>query len=263
MTTDIAALRRRIAAGDRLIGTWVCNPSGDIVEMLGHAGFDFAILDLEHGPFGIDALPGLFRAAEVAGIAPFVRIPAQASDLVAKAIDAGAAGIVVPSIASADEGAAMIALTRYAPKGRRGAHNSTRALAYSALSFNDALANDDAARPIIVLQIEQALPDAGIDAIAALDGLDVLFVGAYDLSLTMGLAGQFDHPEVRDAIDMIVAAGRAQACAIGLWTPQASAVGALEQRGFTFLTIANSETIFFQAARAIANEAKASSPETA
>lgn len=257
MTTDIAALRRRITTGESLIGTWVCNPSGDVVEMLGHAGFDFAILDLEHGPISIGMLPALFRAAEVAGLAPFVRIPAASSDLIAKAIDAGAVGIVVPAIGDSATGAAMIALTRYPPAGRRGAHNSTRALAYSRRSFNQTVADDQMSRPLVILQVEQALEPEEVEAIAALDGLDVLFVGAYDLSLSLGLAGQFEHPAVRGCVDSIVSAARSNGLAVGLWTASAEDVPQLVERGFTFLTIGNSEMIFFQAARSIASAARA------
>jgi len=244
-----------------VIGTWVATPNPDIVEMLGHAGFDFAVLDLEHGSFGLDALPGLFRAADVAQLAALVRVPADARHLVGNVIDAGAAGIVVPAIADAATGAEMIALTRYPPAGRRGAHNSTRSLAYSSRPFNDAVSADEQQRPLMILQIEEPLPAEDVDSIAALDGLDVLFVGAYDLSLRLGLPGQFDHPDVRAAVDLIVATGIRHRRAIGLWSASAAAVPDVLARGFRFLTIANSETIFFNAARAIATAAKAAAGE--
>lgn len=249
-------LRVKLGRPGPLIGTWVCSPNPDIVEMLGHAGFDFAILDLEHGMMGIDSLAGLFRAAEVSALSAMVRIPAASSDLIANAIDAGAAGIIVPAVTSVDTGKAAIAATRFPPHGARGAHNSTRALKYSALAFSQLLTGGES-RPVVAIQIESVLDDETLEGLMMLDGLDIAFVGAYDLSTTMGLAGQFDHADVIAQVDRIVASARRHGVSPGIWTPGPESVPGLVDRGFTFLTLSNSELIFFQNAARIANAARA------
>jgi 2-keto-3-deoxy-L-rhamnonate aldolase RhmA len=256
MTEAITTFRARLAAQQMSMGTFCATANADMVEMLGHAGYDFVVVDLEHGAIGSGDLPLLFRAADCGGLAPLVRIPKGLSDLVASALDAGAAGIIVPAINSAEEGRRMIALTRYPPKGARGVHNSTRALAYSAHALSDALA-DEQRRPLIVLQIEKAMSAAEIRAVARLDGLDVLFIGVYDLSTSMGLSGQFDHPDVVAQVSLIVAEARAANVALGIWTRQPDAIPELRRRGFSFVTISNTELMFFERARAIVTAARA------
>lgn len=254
MAGDVRALRRRLAAGEAVVGTFCAFPVPHVVEIVGAAGFDFVILDMEHGAISAGDLPNALRAADANGLMAFVRIPSASADLIAVAIDAGAAGIIVPAVESAAEAAAMIALTRFPPKGRRGVHNATRALRYSARPLAEAMA--DEARPITVLQIETAMSSSEARAIARTDGLDVLFVGVYDLSTSLGLAGQFAHPDVVGAVDAIVAEARAAGVSLGIWAPDAAALPALRTRGFSFLTVSNTEKMMFERSHAIASDCR-------
>lgn len=252
-----AALRARLAAGATVIGTFVSTPSADVVEMLGLAGFDFGVLDLEHGPFGTESLPDLLRAAELRGLAALVRVPQEAGEQVGKALDLGAAGIVVPGILSVAAARRMLALMRYPPHGVRGAHLSTRHLAYSAVPFASHAA-DPEQRPFAVLQIEAALPAAELDEIASLEGLDVLFIGINDLANSLCLPGQTQHPRVQEVAATISVCARAHGVALGLWTREAASVGGLARRGFAFIAVSNDQLLFYEAVASTVRAARTS-----
>lgn len=240
-----------------MLGTFISTPSAEIVEMLGLAGLDFGIIDLEHGYFGTESVADLLRAAELRQLCALLRIPQEAPELIGKALDLGAAGIVVPGIRSVDAARQMLALMRYPPHGIRGAHLSTRHLRYSADRFNEHVA-DPAQRPFAVLQIEAALPEVELAAIAALPGLDVLFIGINDLSNSLGVPGQFQHPQVLGAVAAIKRAARAHGVALGLWARAPEAAGTLAADGFRFIAISNNELLFYEAAVGLARAARAS-----
>ena len=257
MTITSQDLRRKLASGAALVGTFVATPSAEIVEMLGLAGFDFCVLDMEHAHFGTETIAHLLRAAELRGMAAIVRVPSTAPEQIGIVLDLGAAGVMIPGVASAEDGERMVALTRYPPLGRRGAHLSTRHLRYSATRFADVV-GDPQARPFTVLQIESAVDPHGIEAIAGVDGLDVVFVGINDLSQSVGRGGDFEHEDVQSVVRQIVTAAKSRGVALGLWARRPADLGKLKDRGFSFLTVSNNELMFFEAAQAIAQAAKAS-----
>ena len=243
-------LRQALAAKTVLYGTWVQTPSPEVVEILGWSGWDFVILDLEHGPYGPERLPHLMRAAEAGGTTAFVRVPLSAPDQVGKALDLGAAGIVSPGVTSADAGAAAVKLTRFPPTGSRGATPSTRQLHYSGIPFAS-LTGKDAPQPLIVLQVEARLATSDLGSILAIEGLDVLFIGPYDLSTSLGLAGQFDHPKVREAISEIVERAGERGVAVGIWVPDAKSAHFWVDHGVRFVTVSNNELLLFGASAAL------------
>ena len=239
-------LRQALDSGAVVYGTWVQTPSPEVVEILGWSGWDFVILDLEHGPYGAETLPHLIRAAEAAETAPFVRVPSSAPHDVGKALDLGAAGIVTPGVTSADVGASAVRLTRFPPHGSRGASPSTRQLHYSAVPFTT-LTADGAPRPMIVLQVEARLATSDLGSILAIDGLDVIFIGPYDLSTSLGLPGQFDHPKVREATTEIVERAAERGVAVGIWVPDAQSARFWVEHGVRFVTVSNNELMLFGA----------------
>ena len=243
-------LRRALAAREAVYGTWIQTPSPEVVEVLGWAGWDFVILDLEHGPYGIDMVRHLIRAAEAADAAPFVRVPLTAPHDVGKALDLGAVGIVSPGVTSADAGGAVVRLTRFPPHGSRGASPSTRQLHYSAVPFTT-LTGDDAPQPMIVLQVEARLATTDLGGILDIEGLTVIFIGPYDLSTSLGLPGQFDHPTVREAISEIVNRAAERKVAVGIWVPDAKSARFWVEQGVRFVTVSNNELMLFGAASAL------------
>jgi 4-hydroxy-2-oxoheptanedioate aldolase len=230
-----------------VIGTWVQTPSPQVVEILGWSGWDFVVLDLEHGPYGAEALGDLIRAAEISETTPFVRVPLEAPEQVGKALDLGAAGIVTPGVTSADAARHAIRLTRFAPHGTRSAALSTRQLHYSGRPFSD-LVKPGAPQPLSVLQVEARLATSDLGSILDVEGIDVIFIGTYDLSTSLGHPGEFEHPVVRGAISEIVSRAGERGMAVGLWVPDAESAKFWIREGARFVTVANNELMLFRAA---------------
>jgi len=243
-------LREALASRKAVYGTWVQTPSAEVVEIIGWAGWDFVILDLEHGPYGVETLPHLIRAADASGIAPLVRVPASAPHDVGKALDLGAAGIVTPGVTSAAAGESAVRLTRLPPHGSRGATPSTRQLHYSAIPF-PTLTAEGAPQPLIVLQIEARLATTDLGSVLGVDGLSVIFIGPYDLSTSLGLPGQFDHPTVRKAITEIVDRAAERNVAVGIWVPDAPSAKFWVEHGVRMITVSNNELMLSGAAAAL------------
>ena len=236
-------------------GTWVQTPSAEVVEILGWSGWDFVILDLEHGPYGVDSLPPLIRAAEASSTAALVRVPQSAPHDIGKALDLAAAGIVIPGVTSAAAGEAAVRLTRFPPAGSRGSSPSTRQLRYSATPFANLVAAG-AWQPLVVLQIEARLATSDLGSILELDGISVVFIGPYDLSMSLGFPGQFDHPTVREAIEEIVSRAAARNVAVGIWVPDAASAKFWVERGVRFVTVSNNELMLFRASAELRHAAQ-------
>lgn len=200
---------QELLALDRaLIGTWSQIAAEECVDMIGAAGLDFTIVDCEHGAFGIERAERLFRAADANGLVPLVRAPSADRIFIGQALDAGAAGVVVPGIESAEQLRAMVAATRYAPDGTRGACPMVRAAGHFARHWPTHVSAQRAGTGILPL-VETAKGVAAIDEICAVDGLLALVFGPFDLSVSMGHAGNYLHPDVQGAIDrMLEAAAR-------------------------------------------------------
>jgi 2-keto-3-deoxy-L-rhamnonate aldolase RhmA len=199
-------IRRRVLAGETLIGAWISTGSDVVTEILGQAPFDWLLLDREHGPGDYDDLRHQLQALARSKAAPIVRIVGNWPPHFKQSLDLGAAGIMVPWVNSAADARAAVAAMRYPPQGTRGLSGSVRAGAYGR-DFADYFAR--ANRELLtVVQIETAEAVACADEIAAVDGVDVLFIGPADLTLGLDIPQQLDHPRFQAACQKVV-----QACA--------------------------------------------------
>ena len=243
-------LRQALDARQVVYGTWVQTPSPEMVEIIGWSGWDFVILDLEHGAYGSEKLPHLIRAAEAAQAAPLVRVPLNAGHDVGKALDLGAVGIVAPGVTSGAAAEAVVRLTRFPPKGSRGASPSTRQLHYSGVPFAS-LTAEGALQPLVVVQVEAQLATSDLGSILDIAGLSVIFIGPYDLSTSLGLAGQFEHPKVRGAISEIVSQAAGRNMAVGIWAPDAASARFWVEQGVRFITVSNNELMLFNVSTAL------------
>jgi len=198
---DLAAL------GRPAIGTWTQIASEECVDMLGAAGFDFTVIDMEHGALSIETAERLIRAADANGIVPLVRIARAEPTLVGQALDAGAAAVVVPGVSSGAEARAMAAAARFAPEGTRGACPCVRAGGHFIRDWRGYVSVQREATGVIVLvETEQGLH--AIEEITAVDGLLGLMIGPFDLSVSLGEAGDIHAPRVQAGIERMLAAAR-------------------------------------------------------
>jgi 4-hydroxy-2-oxoheptanedioate aldolase len=202
------ALSRRV-----VVGTFSKSIDPAFIEILGHAEFDFVVLDLEHGPNNVLSLQNLIRAAEVTDLFPIVRVKARTSSLVSEVLDVGAGGIQVPAISSKDDAQEVMQAARFAPLGMRGVCRFVRAAGYASVDRYEYFAR--ANTTLVVLQLEGTEAVTNVSAILSVTGVDVIFIGPYDLSQSLGVPGDVDNPRVVEAMRRIVDECQARKVVVG------------------------------------------------
>jgi 4-hydroxy-2-oxoheptanedioate aldolase len=195
-----AALTR----GEAQFGLINSVPAPLLVEMLGYAGYDFVVLDLEHVGVNPETLENLIRAAECSGVTALVRVPGALPEIILRVLDAGAQGIVVPHVRSAEEARRSCEAARYHPHGGRGISGG-RTTGFGTLKLPEYMARANAELMVAVM-IEDQEGVAAIDEILAVPGVDLVIEGAIDLSQSYGVPGNAQHPSVRAAVGQV--AGR-------------------------------------------------------
>lgn len=209
--------KERIAGGGFTLGTFLKTPSPILVEVLADAGLDCLCLDAEHAPFDRPSIDACVHAARAGGLPVLVRVPVASAEHVLNALDCGADGVLLPHIRSRAEAEAAARACAYG-RGGRGYAGSSRAARYGGAGMADHLAAS-AARTTVIVQIEDVEALDELDAIAAAEGIDALFVGRIDLTVALGAASP-DDPSVIAAVDRVLAAGRAAGRAVGMFVPR-------------------------------------------
>jgi 2-keto-3-deoxy-L-rhamnonate aldolase RhmA len=258
MTNPASALRARIRAGAPLFGVWTGLGSPLAAELLGRAGFDWVVVDLEHGAATESELLAHLTAIEVSGAAALVRPQSGERLRVGRALDLGAAGIVVPRLDTAEQAREAVTFLRYPPDGQRGVALLTRGARLGAVGHGEvAYVNRDIVG-IVQIETPSALREA--DEIAAIDGVDVLFVGPADLSHSLGVPGRFDDKTYLAALRSVVAACRAHHKAAGILLYDPASFGPHLEMGFTFVGLGADLSFVANGAKAALAAAKAAPP---
>lgn len=229
------SFRARVLAGETLYGLFLDLAAPLSAELCARAGYDWLLVDLEHGMATEADLIGLLHAIEVGGATAIVRPQSGERLRIGRSLDLGARGIMVPRLESVAEVEEVVAYLRYPPAGVRGVAIRARGADLGALG-HDALAtiND---RIVGIVQIESVGALEQADAIAAIDGVDVLFVGPADLTHSLGIPGQFGAAAYREALATVAAACRAHGKAAGILVYDTAVVPDLRELGFTFVGI--------------------------
>lgn len=233
----------RLRAGDVLIGTLVSLPSPEICELLKHVGFDWLFIDAEHGAFNPQQAQNMLQAA--APTPCVIRVPVGETVWLKKALDIGAAGVIVPQVHNATQAKEIIQHCKYSPVGDRGI-GIGRAQKYG-IDFEKYLkkANDETA---VILQAESVESVDNIDDIVKLKGLDAILIGSYDLSASLGKPGEIDHPLVQKAINKIIKSCKKANVSMGFFGVSAEAVLPYKEKGFTLLTVGVDTTFLIKSA---------------
>jgi 4-hydroxy-2-oxoheptanedioate aldolase len=191
-------LKQRLAKGESVFGCWVDTGSATVVEILGHAGFDFVVIDLEHGQGDIAAATEMIRAAQLTDMAAVIRVPSNDPIFLKRILEVGADSLMIPQIETAAEAKAAVRACRYPPQGARGyAAPVVRASSYGKVKDYIHRANDNL---LLILQIESASAVKHAAEIASVEGVDVTFIGVNDLGGSIGRLEQLDHPDVRKLV---------------------------------------------------------------
>jgi 4-hydroxy-2-oxoheptanedioate aldolase len=243
-------LRSRTRAGETLIGVFSDLASPLAAELCGRAGFDWIVLDLEHGAATEADLLALLYAVGTTPMAPIVRTQSAERLRVGRALDLGAEGIMLPQLQSAADVRAAVRYLRYPPVGQRGVALRTRGADMGALGHADVVrvVNE---RVVGIVQIESPGTVADADEIAALDEVDVLFVGPADLSHGLGLPGRFDEPAYQAALRTVVRACEAHGKAAGILIYDAAGLPPLIELGFRFIGLGSEGSFVSAGARAM------------
>ncbi len=240
----------RLRRGDRMIGSFVTLPALEVAEVMSAVGLDWLLIDCEHAP--LDALwaQRLLQAARVPGV---LRVADGHEATLKRALDTGAAGVVVPMVNTAQQARSIVSFCKYPPLGSRGV-GIVRAQGYG-LGFQEYVAHANESTAVIV-QVEHISAVENIDAIVGVPGVDAVFVGPYDLSGSMGRLGEVDHIDVLAAIEGVRFACERAGMPLGIYVGSAAAAKPYLEKGFTLVTVGIDVMLLGQAVRQIVQALK-------
>jgi 4-hydroxy-2-oxoheptanedioate aldolase len=241
-------LRARVLAGETLFGLFLDLGSPFSAEICARAGYDWLVVDLEHGAGTEAGLVGLLQSVEVGGSTAVVRPQSGERLRIGRALDLGAAGIVIPRLESAAEAREAVSYLRYPPAGVRGVALRTRGAGMGSVAHGEVHQIDERILGIVQIESVGALREA--DQIAAIDGVDVLFVGPADLTHSLGVPGRFDDETYLNALKAVVDACAAHGKAAGILVYDLGVVPGLLELGYRFVGIGADGALIAGGARA-------------
>jgi 2-keto-3-deoxy-L-rhamnonate aldolase RhmA len=239
-------LRARLERGDAVIGVSITSTSLDIAALAAAAGFDFLWVEMEHGPLTLETLRHIVLATRAHPAVPLARVPSGETWLAKRVLDAGVHGVIIPFTSTPALARQVAQACRYPPVGRRG---SGAALATSTWPDRSPYYDSADANVLVVAMIEEACAVDEVDAIAATEGVDVLFVGTSDLAFSLGHRGRMDHPDVLRALDRVRDAATRHGKVAGLPTATPDAVARYVNDGFRFFQAPSDLSFFAEATR--------------
>jgi 2-keto-3-deoxy-L-rhamnonate aldolase RhmA len=242
-------VRHRLDAGEVVLGTMVTEfATPAVARLTAAAGAEFTLFDLEHTGYGVDHMRTVLAAARAADTVPFLRVPDAAYDLIARGLDVGALGVMVPAVESVDEARLVASSARFPPLGRRG---------FGLLMRDEwepegvpATIEKANAETLVLVQIETALGLEAVDEIAHVDGIDVLWIGHFDLTASLGIPGDFADALYREAVDRILEAGAAAGKPVGMVCGSPEEGAELVERGFRILAYSIDIVVYEDAVKA-------------
>ena len=232
-TIKINNIRKKLKKNQVSLGTWQQIPHSSISEILGKSGYDWIVIDLEHGSIAINQLPDLFRAIEMGGALPLVRISQADPKECKQALDAGAGGIIAPMINNAGLLKSIRSACCWPPSGKRGVGFSRANL--FGKNFDDY--NKEAQSPLLIAQIEHIDALKCLEEILHVKGLDGIIIGPYDLSASMGMTAEFDNKKFISTMDNILSLCKKSKipCGIHIVQPDSQLLKNTIDKGYTFI----------------------------
>ncbi|MGB9098918.1 2-dehydro-3-deoxyglucarate aldolase [Erwinia sp.] len=247
------SFRQRLLAGETLIGSWCAMANPLSTEVLGLAGFDWLVLDGEHAPNDITTFVPQLMALKGSHSAPVVRPPTNEPVIIKRLLDIGFSNFLVPFVETEEEAIRAVASTRYPPAGIRGVSVSHRSNMYGTVPDYNNTINDNVT---VLVQIETQLGVDNIDAIAAVDGVDGIFVGPGDLSAALGYLGQPAHPEVLKVIKHLFERAKAAGKPSGILAPVEADARRYLEWGAGFVAVGSDVGVFRGATQALCDRFK-------
>ena len=243
---SIASFKAAMDSDKGALGPFMIGTDPAFVEAAGRAGYDFVLLDMEHGTTTFETLPHLIRAANVVGVCPVVRVPRGTDIWIDQALDVGAGAVMIPQIDTAEQARAAVSAAKFSPVGTRGTCRFVRSAGFGAVPGSEYFSK--AQDTVVILQAEGQKAVENLDEIMAVPGVDVIFVGPYDLSSSLGHVGEIDHPDVVASIKEIIAKGKEHGIKIGCFADTVEGGKKWRDLGVKFIGYSADTYLFYQKA---------------
>jgi 4-hydroxy-2-oxoheptanedioate aldolase len=234
MRPRVNSTKRKLAAGETVFGVFVSIPSARVVELCGIAGFDYVVIDAEHGPIDVAVCEEMVRACDVTGMTPVVRVPSHDPKVIGRYLDVGAMGVMAPQVNSLKDAQTIIDATHYAPIGRRGL-GPGRAAMYGLGEPLREYAPNENDEMLVIVQLENIAALDELDELVRLPEIDAFEIGLADLSASMGFPGQSSRPDVQEVVGKFVAAVLGAGSVIGDTANDAESARELWDQGYRML----------------------------
>lgn len=247
MNEMINRFRKSLQDGKCVYGPFMKTADPMFVEVAGIAGFDFVILDTEHGPVSLQNQQNNVRGATVRKVVPIIRVKDASESAIGSALDIGAFGVQVPQISTAEEAKQVVENARFYPYGMRGVCRFVRAAEYSGMDRKKYF--ESSKDLIVIIQLEGIKAIKNIDEILEVDGVDILFVGPYDLSQSLGYPGEVDNPVVVENMKLIVEKAREKGKIVGTFVDNMEMLKLWRDVGVQYLSYSVDSGIFMDACK--------------
>ena len=247
-------LKQKLNKGGSALGPFLKLTDPAVVEICAAAGFDFVIIDTEHGPYSIETVQNFIRAAESKNITSIIRVPENAPHYILRALDIGAQGVQVPQISTKIDAEQAVSAAKFHPHGDRGVCRYVRAGGYSSADRNEHFTSSNE-ETMVIVHIEGIEGVENLPDILTVERLDVIFLGPYDLSQSCGVPGQVDHPSVVEKMEEAVRISREAGVAVGTFVESPEGAKKWRDIGVQYLSYAVDAGIFYNACAAIVREA--------
>lgn len=242
-------LKKKLAAGKVVYGPFMISTDPAFSESAGFAGFDFIVLDMEHGPASLDQAQNMIRAAMISGTFPIVRTPPGNLHMIAAVQDLGAKGVLVPQVKSAEEASGIVNAARFYPEGYRGLNGAVRAAQYT--NKDNQAYIEEANKNLLIIQLEGTEALENLDEILNVPGIDIFFIGPYDLSQALGFPGQIHHAKVIETMQAIIRKAKDKNLRVGTYAGSEEDALRWKNEGVQFLAYSMDIIIFMEAAKKI------------
>lgn len=243
-------IKEKIAAGEAVVGPFLKMSDPALIEQAALAGFDFCIIDMEHGPLNYEVAQNMIRAAELHGMSPIIRTTDASDEHILRALDIGAHGVEVPQVNTKESCEAVVSACKYFPRGTRGVCRYTRAAEYTNIDKADhfKLSNENT---MVLVHIEGLRGIQNLSGILEVEGLDIIFLGPYDLSQSCGVPGETTNPIVVEKMKEAVAMAAAKGVKVGTFVESAESATFWKEQGVSYLAYSVDTGIYFNACKSI------------
>jgi 4-hydroxy-2-oxoheptanedioate aldolase len=243
--TLLNKFKAKLKAGKPVYGPFIETIDPAFIEVSGYSGFDFVIIDMEHGPAGLSQVQNLISAAVLTNVIPIVRTSNATDTAIHQPLDLGALGVQIPQVSTSQMVKDCVKSARFFPEGERGLCRFVRAAEYSALPRDEYFKKANEGLVIIQLEGKEVLDD--LDNILKVEGVDIFFIGPYDLSQSLGVPGQVTHPKVIETINGIVKRALSLGVVVGSFADTLQAAAMWKKAGIQYISYSHDVGIYTDA----------------